>query len=161
MTAPALLADLARRAIIVRRADDPSHLTVDAPEGALTATDVATIRSHKPALLALLAALEELERDGTAAKLRVIAEGLTAAEHERLRAEAAAGDPLAELITAVLATPLKVPVVLRCVCGGATWWPEPDGKAERCVECGAWSPVSMTMPRTGPAAGATEKDESR
>jgi len=158
MTAVALLTDLARRAILVRSADDPAHLTVDAPEGALTATDVATIRTHKPALLALLTDLEQLERDGSAAQLRAIAATLTPAEHERLRAEAAAGDRLAELVAAVLTTPLEGAVVLRCPCGGAAWWPEPDGTAERCVECGAWSPVSM--PRTGPAAGATE-EESR
>ena len=103
MTAPAVLADLAHRGVIVRRADDPTHLTVDAPAGTLTAADVATIRAHKPALLALLADLEALERDGTAARLRVIAAGLTPAEHRRLATEAAAGDRLAQLMVAVLA----------------------------------------------------------
>jgi hypothetical protein len=108
---------------------------------------------------ALLADLEQLESDGTAARLRAIAATLTPEEHERLRAEAASGDRLAELVTAALATPPDGPVVLRCVCGGATWWPEPDGKAERCVACGEWSPVSM--PRPGPTAGATEEEEKR
>ena len=44
----------------------------------------------------------ELERDGTAEKLRAVA--ITPEENVRLRAEAAAGDHLAEIITAVLAT---------------------------------------------------------
>jgi hypothetical protein len=113
------------------------------------------------AIARILDELEALERDGTAAQLRAIAATLTADERHRLEAEAAAGDRLAELITAVLATPAEGRVVVRCRCGGIAWWPEPDGKAERCVECGAGSPVSMTMPRTGPAAGATEEDESR
>jgi hypothetical protein len=90
-----------------------------------------------------VADVEALEGDGTAAKLRVIAATLTPEEHERLRAEAAAGDRLAELVTAVLAPPLEGPVVLRCRCGGAAWRPEPDRAAERCVSCGAWSPMSV------------------
>ena len=143
MTAAVLLADLALRAVVVRRADDPTHLTVDGPEGVVTPTDIATLRSHKPALLALLADLEELERDGTAATLRAIAATLTPEEHERLRTEAAAGDRLAELVTAVLATPHEGPVVLRCTCGGTVWRPVSDVSRERCIECGAWSPVSV------------------
>jgi len=94
---------------------------------------------------ALLADLEQLERDGTAAKLRAVAATLTPDEHERLRGEAASGDRLAELVMAVLATPLEGPVVLRCTCGGTAWWPEPDGKAERCIACGEWSPWSTDM----------------
>ena len=90
----------------------------------------------------VVADVEALERDGTAGRLRAIATTLTPAEHERLRAEAAAGDRLAELVTAVLATRLEVPVVLRCRCGGTAWRPEPDGKAERCTSCGVWSPLS-------------------
>ena len=101
---------------------------------------------------ALRADLEQLERDGTAAKLRATAASLTPAELERLRAEAAAGDRLAELATAGLAIPREEAVVLRCVCGGTTWRPEPDGMAERCIACGEWSPVST--PRTGLGAGA-------
>jgi hypothetical protein len=95
------------------------------------------------AIALLLAAAEALERDGSAAKLREIAVSLTPEEHERLRAEAAAGDHLAELVVAVLATPLEGPVVLRCRCGGIAWHPEPDRAAERCVECGEGSPVSL------------------
>jgi hypothetical protein len=102
----------------------------------------------------IVADLEQLERDGTAAQLRAIAATLTAEEHERLRAEAASGDRLAALVTAVLATRREAPVVLRCRCGGTRWWPERDGKAERCVECGEWSPVSMSRP--GPTAGAAK-----
>jgi len=93
---------------------------------------------------ALLADLEQLERDGTGDRLREIAEGLTAAERERFRAEVASGDPLATLVAAaVLVTPPEGPVVLRCVCGGVSWRPEPDGSAEWCVACGARSPVSV------------------
>jgi hypothetical protein len=46
--------------------------------------------------------VEALERDGTAAKLRAIAATLLPIEHERLRAEAAVGDRLAELVMTVL-----------------------------------------------------------
>ena len=89
-----------------------------------------------------LAALEELEREGTATKLRMIAEGLTPEEHERLRAEAAMGDRLAKLLTAVL----DMPTVVRCLaCGGDRWRPDPSGIAERCAACGAWSPISMIV----------------
>jgi hypothetical protein len=90
-----------------------------------------------------VATLEQLESDGSAAKLREIAVTLTPEEHERLRAEAAAGDRLAELVVAVLVAPLDGAVVLRCRCGGIGWSPEPDGSAERCVECGEWSPMSV------------------
>ena len=65
----------------------------------------------------LLADLEALKRDGTAAKL-------------------------AELVIAELATSLEGAVALRCVCGGTAWWPGPDGTAERCIACGEWSPCS-------------------
>jgi hypothetical protein len=91
----------------------------------------------------VVADVEALERDGTAAKLRVIATTLTPEEHERLRAEAAAGDRLAGLVSGVLATPLEGPVVLRCRCGGTAWHPEPDRAGERCASCGAWSPISV------------------
>jgi hypothetical protein len=49
--------------------------------------------------------LKELERDGTAVKLRAVAATLTAEEHHGLAAEAAAGDRLAALVQAVLASP--------------------------------------------------------
>jgi hypothetical protein len=90
-----------------------------------------------------LANLEALERDGTGAQLRAIAVTVTPEEHERLRALAAAGDRLAELIVGVLGRPLEVPVALRCLCGGTTWLSDPGRAAEWCVECGAWSPVSV------------------
>jgi hypothetical protein len=54
----------------------------------------------------LLTDLEQLERDGTAAQLRAIAASLAADERHRLGAEAAAGDRLAILVQAVLATPV-------------------------------------------------------
>jgi hypothetical protein len=162
MTAPAVLADLARRGVIVRRADDPAHLTVDALEGTLTAADVATIRDHKPALVALLADLEELERDGTAARLRDIAKDLSPEEHQRLAAEAAAGDRLAELMVGVLATAGERVEVLRCRCGGSAWEPDGSGVRERCAACGRWSPCSVGIENAGdetdrPPAGATER----
>jgi hypothetical protein len=105
------------------------------------------------AIARFLDELEQLERDGTGAQLRAIAATLTPEEHERLRAEAATGDRLAALMVGVLATPAAhdlpvrndVPMVLRCVCGGTRWWPERDGKAERCTSCGAWSPVSLDV----------------
>jgi len=143
MTAPTVLADLARRGIIVRRADDPAHLTVDALEGTLTAADVAVIRGHKPALLALLADLDELERDGTAARLRAIGGTLTPEERDCLAAEVATGDRLAALLVAVLATPPERVEVLRCRCGGIAWNPDPSGVRERCAACGALSPCSI------------------
>jgi hypothetical protein len=46
----------------------------------------------------------DLETGGTAARLRAIATTLTPEEHRRLAAEAAAGDRLAELVVAALAT---------------------------------------------------------
>jgi hypothetical protein len=72
-----------------------------------------------------------------------VAAGLSAEVHHRLAAEAAAGDPLAELVTAMLGTPFEGAVVLRRPCAGIGWHPEPDGPAERCASCGAWSPVSL------------------
>jgi len=140
MTPGELLGDLRARGLRLRCEGGRLHV---APRACLADGDRAAITAHKPALLALLADLEALERDGSAAQLRAIATTLTPAEHERLRAEAAGGDRLAELVAVVLATPPEGPGVLRCVCGGAAWWPEPDGTAERCVECGAWSPVSV------------------
>jgi hypothetical protein len=103
----------------------------------------AALLKYKNGLIRLICDLDQLERDGTAAQLRTLAATLTPEEHERLRVEAAAGDRLAELVTAVLATPLEGAVVLRCRCGGTAWWPEPDGTAERCIACGEWSPCSM------------------
>jgi hypothetical protein len=140
MTATDVLTDLRTRGLRVWGDGGALHV---APRARLADSDRAAITAHKSALLTLLADVEALERDGSATQLRAIAATLTPAEHERLRAEAAAGDRLAELVTAVLATPLEGPVMLRCVCGGATWWPEPAGGAEWCIACGARSPVSI------------------
>jgi hypothetical protein len=74
------------------------------PVAAVTPDELAALRAHKPALLALLADLEQLERDGSAAKLRSIGASLTSEEHQRLRAEAASGDRLAALMVGVLTT---------------------------------------------------------
>jgi len=101
MTATDLLMDLRARGL--RLWGEGEGLAV-APRARLLDADRAAITAHKPALLALLADLEQLERDGTAGRRRVIAATLTAEEHQRLAAEAAAGDRLAELMVAVLAT---------------------------------------------------------
>ena len=90
--------------------------------------------------------LETLEGDGTAEELRAFAATLAREEHERLAAEAAAGERLAELMVAVLAPPHAPVVVLRCLCGGLAWDPDPSGMRERCATCGAWSPCSADIP---------------
>jgi hypothetical protein len=104
VTAAVLLSQLGHRHVVVARGDELTELIIDAPVGALTATDLATLRAHKPALLALLADLEQLERDGTAARLRAVAATLTPDEHHRLNVEAVSGDGLAQLVQAALAT---------------------------------------------------------
>src|SRR5262245_41130841 len=112
---------------------------------------------------ALVADLEQLEHDGTAARLRAIARTLTAEEHHRLAAAAAAGDRLAAFMVGVLATPHERVEVLRGRCGGIGWEPDGSGVRERCSACGAWSPcsVGIDVPRDTdrPPAGATEEDE--
>jgi hypothetical protein len=140
MTATDVLTDLRTRGLRVWGEGGALHV---APRARLADSDRAAITAHKSALLTLLADVEALERDGSATQLRAIAATLTPAEHERLRAEASTGDRLAELVTAVLATPAAGPVVLRCPCGGIEWWPDASGVRERCAECGAWSPVSL------------------
>jgi hypothetical protein len=104
--APAqVLANFVHRGFRLSHHGAELHVT---PGTLLDTDDRTALTVHKPALLALLADLEALERAGTAARLRSIAEGLTPEEHARLRAEAATGDRLAELMVAVLATP-RVP----------------------------------------------------
>jgi hypothetical protein len=122
MTPAELLADLGARGLRLSHHGAELHV---APRALLDADDRAALIEHKPALLALLADVEALERDGTAATLRAIANTLTMEERERLRAEAAAGDRLAELVTAVVATPLEGPVVLRSP------WRRPAGRGRR------------------------------
>jgi hypothetical protein len=100
MTTGELLGDLRARGLRLRCEGEMLHV---APRVCLADGDRAALIEHKPALLALLRDLEELERDGTAPQLRVVAKGLTADEHHRLAAEAAKGDRLAELVVAVLA----------------------------------------------------------
>jgi hypothetical protein len=102
VTAAELLGALRTRGVELRAAGDRLRFR---PVAAVPPDELAALRAHKPALLALLADLEQLERDGTAAKLRAIATTLTPEEHERLRAEATAGDRLAEMILVVLAAP--------------------------------------------------------
>jgi TubC N-terminal docking domain len=116
------------------------------PVAAVTADELAALRAHKAGVLALLADLEALERDGTATRLRTIAATLTREEHERLRAEVATGDRLAELLVAVLAPPRAQVAVLGCRCGGIAWEPDPSGLRERCTDCKAWSPCSVVAP---------------
>src|SRR5262245_16340556 len=84
------------------RAPGPGGVHV-APRRLVTDADRTALRTNKPAVLAFLADLEQLERAGTVAQLRAIASTLTAEEHHRLAAEAATGDRLAELVVAVLA----------------------------------------------------------
>jgi len=92
---------------------------------------------------ALRTDLDELERDGGAQTLRAVAATLTPAEHQRLAAEAAAGDRLAALMVAVVAAPRERVEVVRCLCGGDRWAPDAGGMGERCTDCGAWSPCSV------------------
>jgi hypothetical protein len=168
MTATELLTDFRARGLRLWGAGGGLHV---APRACLLDADRAALTAHKPALLALLADLDELERDGTAARLRAIATGLTPDEHQRLAAEAAEGDRLAALMVAVLATPtssgsnalIERVEVLRCRCGGIAWNPDPSGVRERCTACGAWSPCSIGIEDTReetdrPPAGATEED---
>jgi hypothetical protein len=63
--------------------------------------------------LPLAAVLEELDRDGTAAQLRAVAATLTPEEHDRLAAEAAEGDRLAQLVVAVLASIPRTEALVR------------------------------------------------
>jgi hypothetical protein len=104
MTAVELLSQLTRRGVCVGQGPDPTTMAVDAPADVLTPGDLAALRADKASLLALLADLEQLERNGTAAQLRAVAATLTPVEHRRLAAEAAAGDRLAGLICAMLAS---------------------------------------------------------
>jgi predicted deacetylase len=140
MTAGALVADLAARGMVLRRRGLELRA---APRRLLTDADRAALRAAKTDVLAVLADLEELERDGTAAQLRTIAATLTAEEYQRLAAEMAAGDRLAELIIGVLAPPRAEVAALRCRCGGIAWEPDPSGTGERCAACGTWSPCSV------------------
>src|SRR5262249_11489417 len=100
MSPGALVAALAARGIVLRR--HGLELGV-APRRRLTDADRTALRMSKTDVLALLGDVEALERDGTAGRLRAIAEGLTPDEHERLATEAATGDRLAQLVVAVLA----------------------------------------------------------
>jgi hypothetical protein len=63
-------------------------------------------KSEKSEIRGDVTVLAYLERDGTATQLRAIAATLTPEEHQRLRAEAAAGDRLAALMVGVLAVPV-------------------------------------------------------
>src|SRR5262245_48676307 len=122
MTTGELLGDLRARGLRLRC--EEGKLLV-APRTRLADGDRAALTAHKPALVALLDDLEQLERDGTATKLRAIAATLTPPELERLRAEAASGDRLAELVTAVLATTeaLRMPVFAHTSGRGAPQCP--------------------------------------
>jgi len=101
MTGPELLTDLRSRGLRLERHGDELHV---APRTLLVDSDRRALSALRPALLALLADVEALERDGSASRLRAIAATLTPEEQHRLEAEAASGDRLAELIVACLAT---------------------------------------------------------
>src|SRR5215813_12146705 len=96
---------------------------------------------------ALLADVDELEHAGMGDRLRAIASTLTTEEHRRLAAEASAGDRLAEMMLAVLATPRDRVEVLRCRCGGIAWYPDPSGRRERCAACGTLAPFTVDRGR--------------
>ena len=83
----ALLLDLRRRGVVLRR--EGHHLGVDAPKGALTATDHAALRAHKAAVLELL-------------RLETTYAGLTPEERTIFAADVAAGDPLALVVADLL-----------------------------------------------------------
>jgi hypothetical protein len=104
MTAGALVADLAARGVVLRRCGLELRA---APRRLLTDPDRMALRAAKADVVAVLTDLEELERDGTAAKLRAIAATLTPEEREGLAADAtnpSKRDRLAELVVALLAT---------------------------------------------------------
>jgi hypothetical protein len=100
MSATALLVDLRARGLRLRRHGPALEV---APQTALTVPDRAALRAHQGEVLTLLD-VEALEQDCTAAQLRAVAGTLTPAEHRRLVAEATAGDRLALLMRAVLAS---------------------------------------------------------
>ena len=104
MSAAELLEALRTRGVELRAAGDRLRFR---PVAAVTTDDLEALRAHKAAVLALLADVAELERDGSSLKLRAIASTLTSEEHaRRLAAEAAAGDQLTQLILqAVACTP--------------------------------------------------------
>ena len=101
MSAAELLEALRTRGVELRAAGDRLRFR---PVAAVTTDELEALRAHKAAVLALLADVNKLERDGMAARLRAVAATLTSAEHERLAVEAATGDRLAELAVAVLAS---------------------------------------------------------
>jgi hypothetical protein len=86
--------------------------------------------------------IEAVDGDTRAFLFRVY-DRLTSDEQASLVREAAAGDRLAEVVTAELAKRLEGVVVLGCSCSGIAWHPEPDRAGERRASCGAWSPVSL------------------
>jgi hypothetical protein len=101
VNAAELLAALRTRGVELRVAGERLRFR---PVAAVTTDELEALRAHKAAVLTLLADLAELERDGTAAKLRAIARTLISEEHaQRLAAEAAAGDQLAQLILQAVA----------------------------------------------------------
>jgi hypothetical protein len=102
MTAGELMGALRRRGVELLA--DGDRLGVR-PAGQLRPEERAALVACKAEVLALLADLAELERDGAVARLRAVAATLSAEEHQRLAQEAASGDYLAGLIMiSVLAT---------------------------------------------------------
>jgi hypothetical protein len=101
MPAASLLTHLRARGLRLWRHGDELRV---APRALLDESDRAALGAHTAALLGLLDDLEQLERDGTAARLRAVAATLTPEEHHRLAAEAAGGDRLAALVQVVLTT---------------------------------------------------------
>ena len=90
MRAAALLAALEARG--VRLMAVGQTLRVDAPRGVLTTADREALLAHKAAVLAALRA------EASRASTTEMSASLTAAERDRLAAEAAGGDRLAQLV---------------------------------------------------------------
>jgi hypothetical protein len=107
----------------------------------------AALLKYKNGLVMLICELDQLERDGTASQLRAIAATLTAAEQRRLAAEAAAGDRLAQLVAAVLAS-------------GATREATAPPRSPAAPRAGGGNGAGWTAGATGPSgpAGAARQD---
>src|SRR5262245_62322524 len=104
MTGAELLADLRARGVRLWSRDDALYV---APRALLVEADRADITAHQPALLSLLADREQLERAGTAGRLRSIAATQTQARDEASRTEPGTSHRLAEVEVRQATTAVK------------------------------------------------------